>query len=414
MSNVVKKIKTIALVALGLILIVGGYAASVQWWFWKWNTPQLSLPANHLDIADFKSPTRTDKHLAQAAQHKLLDVAKSLQSVSISGAISVEGELIWAGSVGLAAVEPQKEATVNTTYRIGSVSKSITAVILMRMVEEGLIELDTPIHHYLPDYPQSAQGITARHLVSHMAGIRHYSYDFSQFPPVDNFSNVTYLNTQSALVQFKGDSLLFQPGQGFLYSTHGYTLLSAVMEAAAGKRFEELAKEFIFEPVEMTSTQPEHLVVDTHKLAEFYTADNGLYGYTPVQNLSNKVAGGGFVSTPTDLVTFGSTLLNHSLLSLKSFNEMTTVQPMYDNSDNPQYYALGWRHHKTVNILDAEKGVDVIHHGGSSVGSNAFLMLLPEYNISVAILTNGKGKQSRNAIQRLAYQLGGMVITSKK
>ncbi|MCW8998555.1 MAG: beta-lactamase family protein, partial [Kangiellaceae bacterium] len=335
------------------------------------------------------------------------------QSVSISGAMTLDGELVWAGAVGLARVESEQAANVKTQYRVGSVSKPITAVALMRMVEKGMIDLDAPIHNYLPDYPRYSAEMTARQLANHMAGVRHYAFDLTNFPPTDGLSNVHYPDVNAALSQFRDDDLLFVPGQGFSYSTHGYTLLSAVMQAAGGKPFEELIAELVTDPLGLSQTKAEHLLKNTSNLAGFYTSDGGLYGITPEQNLSNKVAGGGLVSTPTDLVRLGAALLNGTMLERTSFDEMVAVQPMFDGSEPPQYYTLGWRHYETSHIVDKDNKVDVIHHGGVASGANSFLMLVPDHNISIAILTNGKGEKSRGEIQMLAYRLVGMVVKER-
>jgi len=331
----------------------------------------------------------------------------------MSGAMTVNGKLVWAGTVGLAKVELEQAANVKTQYRVGSVSKPITAVALMRMVEEGMIELDVPIHNYLPDYPRYSTQMTARQLASHMAGVRHYRYDFLKFPPTDGLSNVLYSDVNEALSQFKDDELLFKPGQGFSYSTHGYTLLSAVMQAAGGKPFEDLVAELVTIPLGLSQTQAEHSLESTTELAGFYTSDGGLYGITPQQNLSNKVAGGGLVSTPTDLVKLGSALMNGKFLEQSTYEEMVAVQPMFDGSKSPQSYTLGWRHYETSHIIDKDNKVDVIHHGGVASGANAFMMMVPDHDISIAILTNGKGEKSRGEIQMLAYKLAGMVVKER-
>ena len=87
-----------------------------------------------------------------------------------------------------------------------------------------------------------------------------------------------------------------------------------------------------------------------------------------------------------------------------------TPQPMIDGSQNPQAYALGWRHHETIHILGEDQPVDIVHHGGTSVGAAAFLMLIPDYNISIAFISNGVGETTRNDLQVLAYSLAGKVI----
>mgnify|MGYP001081245168 CR=1 FL=1 len=407
-------IKMIAKWGAGLLLLVGSYLGAVGYWAWKWDNPTLPLPEQHLKNQDIASVTPSMGQWADEAQQSMLDLAEQLQSVSMSGAMMVDGKLAWAGTVGMASLTSAKAANTNTQYRIGSISKPITAVALMRMVEEGMIDLDVPIHKYLPDYPRYSADITARQLVSHMAGVRHYNYDISKFPPTDGYSNIAYKDANAALIQFKDDDLLFEPGLGFSYSTHGYTLLSAVMQAAGGKRFESLVAELVTQPLGLKQTQAEHLLTNTANLAGFYTSDDGLYGLTPEQNLSNKVAGGGFVSTPTDLVTLGAALLNGSILTPNSFEKMVSVQPMFDGSDNPQSYALGWRHYETSHIIDKDNKVDIIHHGGVAEGSVSFLMMVPEHNISVAITSNGKGAKTRGKIQMLAYQLAGIVVKGRK
>lgn len=393
-----------------IALAIGAYFGAVQYWQWKWNTPNLPLPPNHLMYNESFSESVTDNIWVDIAQNKMRELATQLQSVSMSGAMMIDGKLAWVGAVGLASVEPLKKATTTTQYRIGSVSKSITTVTLMRMAELGILDIDAPISRYLPDYPAHAADVTLRQLATHTGGIRHYDFDITRFPPTDSVSNVAYADAIAALTQFKNDDLLFKSGEGFNYSTHGYTLLSAAMQAAGGKLFEELVDEWVTQPLGLTHTQPEHLLKSTVQLAEFYSSDDGLYGITPEQNLSNKVAGGGYVSTPKDLVTLGAALLSNKLLSPDSFDEMTTVHPMHDGSKNPQYYALGWRHYETSHILGEDNKVDVIHHGGRAFGADTFLLLVPNHNISVSITTNGQGKRSRGEIQILAYKLAGMVI----
>ncbi len=409
--------KTILKWGAGLLALVGSYFVAIEYWVWKWEQPHLPLPLQHLSHQDFSNLTTADQsghnQWGQKAQQSMVDLAEEMQSVSMSGAMTVDGKLVWSGAVGLARVDPEQSANVNTQYRVGSVSKPITAVALMRMVDEGMIDLDAPIHEYLPDYPRYSTDMTSRQLASHMAGVRHYAFDITNFPPTDGLSNVLYSDANAALSQFKEDALLFEPGQGFSYSTHGYTLLSVVMQAAGGKRFEELVEGLVTKPLGLSQTKAEHLLDNTTDLAEFYTSDGGLYGITPEQNLSNKVAGGGLVSTPTDLVRLGAALLNGDLLEQSSFNEMVAVQPMFDGSEPPQSYTLGWRHYETIHIIDKENKVDVIHHGGVSSGANAFLMMVPEYDIAIAILTNGKGDKSRGEIQMLAYRLVGMVVKER-
>ena len=393
-----------------LVAFAGAYILAIEIWVNKWEQPSKPLPANHLVHEQSLIHDQTRAELASAAQQAMRELATDMQSVSMSGALSIGDELIWSGAIGLQNVDRAEPANVDTLYRIGSVSKALTAVTLMRMVEMGLVDLDSPIQNYLPSYPTYDAPMTARQLASHTAGVRHHKFDITRFPPTDGYSNVRYADVNAALSQFQDDALLFMPGQGYSYSTHGYTLLSAVMEAAGGKPFHQLVHELVLRPAGMQATSAEFLDHQQQDLAGFYTSDGGLFGYTPTVDLSNKLAGGGFVSTPTDLVRMGTALLTGDLLSEASFTEMVTEQKLADGGEHPDAYALGWRHHLTRNILGEDNMVDVIHHGGVSTGSDSFLLLVPDYSISIAITTNGHGDRSRGEIQMLAYQIAAAVI----
>ncbi|MDX1402806.1 MAG: serine hydrolase domain-containing protein, partial [Kiloniellales bacterium] len=174
----------------------------------------------------------------------------------------------------------------------------------------------------------------------------------------------------------------------------------------------ELMDELVFEPLGMNATAAESPET-MDRLVEFYNTDGGRFGTTRDVDLSVKWAGGGFVSTPTDLVTLGASLLSDRLISSETREEFFAVQPMFDGSENPQVYALGWRHHETVNILGEDTPVDAVHHGGTSEGGVAFLLLVPDHEISIAFLTNGAGDSTRVEIQRLAYRIAGLAIQAQ-
>jgi len=408
--------------AIGLkrgLKIIGGltgvsvlYVSAVAGYLWAFESAHDPLPAGFLDHYDEYVSPDANLEIASAANDAMTSLASDLQAVSISGAIAMEGQLMWSGAVGLASVENATPASIRSRYRIGSVSKSLTATALARMVELNMIDLDDSVQKYLPDYPLYESPMTVRQLASHTAGVRHYGMDLTLFPPHDSFLDEHFDDVTDATAYFKDDGLQFPPGSDFAYSTYGYTLLSAVMEAAAGIPFLQLMNELLFEPMEMRATGPENGSGEMKDLVSFYHAADGLYGSTRPIDFSIKWAGGGFVSTPTDLVTLGSALLSDSLIEPETRELFFTPQPLFDGSENPQAYALGWRHHKTVHILGKDHPVDVVHHGGTSVGGVAFFLLVPDHNISIAFMSNGVGETTRNDLQVLAYRLAGEIIRS--
>ncbi len=408
--------KKLALGAGALVLSIGVYAGSIELWLWRWENPHDPMPVGVASHKDGRVYDEGYQDLAAIFANEMEKSALDLETVSISGAVAIGGTPIWAGTIGLSDVDARTPAKVTHQYRIGSISKSITAVALMRMVDRGLIDLDADISEYLPDYPTYGAPITARQLAGHQAGVRRYATDFTQFPPTDFYSTKHYFDVNEAVIPFRDDALLFTPGQGFSYSTHGYTLLSAVMQAAANKKYLELVDELVFNPAGMTDAAPDDVTTAMPNLVKFYTAEGGLYGAVPKVDLSNKWAGGGFIATPTDLVKLGVALQNGKLMGPVRWTEMVTSQPMFDGSENPQAYAIGWRHHDTINILGEEAPVEVIHHGGVTAGAAAFLLMVPGKDgapdISIAFASNGRADNTRVELQRLAYRITKVILTA--
>ncbi|MFL5571671.1 MAG: serine hydrolase domain-containing protein, partial [Gemmatimonadaceae bacterium] len=173
---------------------------------------------------------------ASAADRRAIDSARAIMLAGmrrsgIPGAsvtVLRNGREIWSEGLGVADLENNLPVTPLTKFRIGSVSKPITAVAMAALVEEGKLDLDAPIQKYVPAFPVKKYPITARELAGHLAGIRHYSGD-------EFLSNRHYANVTSSLDIFKNDTLLFRPGDKYSYSTYGFVLLSAVVEGAAGE-----------------------------------------------------------------------------------------------------------------------------------------------------------------------------------
>jgi CubicO group peptidase (beta-lactamase class C family) len=142
----------------------------------------------------------------------------------------------------------------------------------------------------------------------------------------------------------------------------------------------------------------------------FYQAESGRYTASYPIDSSNKIAGGGLVSTPSDLVRLGQALLGDVLVSTASNQVLFTPLALADGSMNPQNYALGWRIDTSVRLLGEDRPTRIIHHGGAQAGAAAFLMLLPEHGISVAVMSNSGTGTARAEVQEAAYALARLVI----
>lgn len=325
----------------------------------------------------------TFKSAIEQSEIVLLEL-NGLHTPSVSVAVGYDHQMIWSATSGYADIKNNVKASSETAYRIGSVSKAVTSVALGKALEKGLIHLDDNVIKYLPDYPH--EKVTIRQLASHASGIRNYDLCLC-FPVWEYYSNDHYESVNESLEIFVNDPLLFEPGTDFSYSSYNFNLLSAALEKAYGQTFFEIMKEEVFEPLTMDQTSFDFQEPAVEQVATFYQVEVKEFKKAyPVDN-SNKWAGGGIISTPTDLVKLGNALLAGSIISKQQLEILTTPQKLASGEVNEQNYALGWRKHE-FDLFEDSKKVTIIHHGGVATGSTALLLIIPEYDITLAIMIN--------------------------
>lgn len=358
------------------------YEGKVPMWF----PTDIAAPDHYPLTTTFPLHPQSEAALDLLAQHR-----KKIHAPAISAAVAMDGKIVWAGAVGWENIEKQIPATVDTRFRIGSTSKAVTATLLAKLFEAGKIELDKPISHYYPNLPNPQwKNITPRHLASHSSGLPDY---------LDNYGDPwgmyylfkldkRYRSVSESLEVFDGTGLLFKPGSGFHYASFNTVLQSAVLEAVAGQRFLQAMRSHVFDPLDMKSTGAEYELPHPNSLAEFYWNKDGKYPgfrvWQPV-DLSHRLAGGGFVSTPSDMVKLGAAWLDDEFIAPETRRLFWQPQQLTDGSTNPQNYALGWR---WANYEDEFGSVHNANHGGVSRGSQSWLMAIPHHNVVVAVMIN--------------------------
>ena len=291
--------------------------------------------------------------------------------------MAIDGKIVYSEGFGYADVEERVAAWSDTKFRIGSVSKPLTSAGMMLLVEQGKFDLDAPIQKYVPSFPDKGAKVTPRMLAGHLGGIRHYKEN-------EMDSQKHYDTVVAGLERFENDPLVALPGTKFSYSSYGYNLLSAAIEAAAGERFLDYEQEHVFGPLSLRSTvadQPSQII--EHR-ARFYSRvkDKGLQNAEYVDN-SYKWAGGGFLSTSEDLVRFGSALLQPGFLKRESLDLLFTPQRTKDGTETP--YGMGWF------IGKSKSGKRIYEHSGGSVGGSSELIVYPDAHLVVAFVCNFSG-----------------------
>jgi len=292
-------------------------------------------------------------------------------------AVAVGGKLVWSEAFGYADLAREVPVTAETQFRIGSVSKPLTAAAVALLYEQGKLDLDAPVQRYVPSFPDKGYPITTRQLAGHLAGIRHYRGD--EFLLNRHFDTVL-----EGLAIFQGDSLLFPPGTKFSYSSYGWNVISAVVEGAAGQDFLTYMSRNVLRPLGLTHTAPDRVDSLIPNRTRFYErgADSGFVPAPPVDN-SYKWAGGGFLSTAEDLVKFGSALLEPGFLKPTTLELLFTSQKT--GAGEPTGYGVGWF------VATDGRGHRWVSHGGSSVGGTTAFGVDRDSRIVIAITSNLTG-----------------------
>jgi serine beta-lactamase-like protein LACTB len=314
----------------------------------------------------------------------------------------VNDRVVWATAIGYSHLAGATPATLQTRYRIGSVSKSVTSVLLARLVDGGTVSLDDRVGAHFPDVPGSAA--TLEQLASHMGGVRHYTFTSAGALLREQFGRKHYADAASALPMFIDDPLEFAPGTAFAYSTHGYTLLAAMLERAGGSDFLSLLRASVTDLLGLASIGPDDVTDVRATRAQPYREIAGRFFRPTDADPSYKWAGGGLLATPSDLALLAASLMEGGLVSAEMRDALWTVRRLPDGAPNPQRYGLGWRIDEVVSE-DAAAPIRVVHHGGTSPGGSAFLILVPSSRVAVAVVTNRSVENTaplRDGARRLA------------
>ena len=314
-------------------------------------------------------------------------IAETMAKQNIPGlsiAVAVDGKIIWSEGFGFADLENQLRVTPLTRFRIASISKPLTAAAMARLYEQGKLDLDAPVQKYVPNFPSKGVEITARQLVGHLSGIRHYRRDKDE--DKDDFFNRKryYKSVTEGLKVFENDPLDFPPGTKFGYSSYGYTLLSAIIESADGEDFLTVMQKEVFEPLKMRNSSADDNRKVIPNRTGFYSldADKKVIN-APYIDSSESWAGGGFLSNSEDLVRFGSAHLQKGFLKEETLKVMFTSQKTSDGKETGT--GLGWRINKD------KEGRIYYFHPGENVGGRSYLLMYPEKKVVVAMLHNLTG-----------------------
>lgn len=323
---------------------------------------------------------------------------------------------VYARGFGYADVATREQVTSKSMFRIASLSKPITAWAILRLVDQGKVDLDAPVFQMLPipdemaesqEFDQRHNGVTVRHLLQHRGGWdRDKSFDpmFRSVAIARELSVPAPAQASDVIRWMSGQKLDFDPGDRYAYSNYGYCLLGRVIEKATGKSYEAAVRELVLEPLQMNATRLGRSRVAERLVGEVTYYDPGLGPSVFAEDLEQTVpmayggwcleamdAHGGWVSSVEDLARFAAGMSDEasSLLRLETRRQM--FQRPEDNQGNggnddhgrpdDYFYSLGWMNRPTSD--------GAYHwHTGSLDGTSAIIILTPQDRAYVALLNS--------------------------
>lgn len=309
-------------------------------------------------------------------------ISKFMSTTHVPGlsiAVIENGELEWATGFGVADLENNVPANEKTLFRLGSISKSLTAAGAMELWQEGKLELDAPVQKYCPAFPQKSEPITTRLVMGHLAGIRHYKSNSQDDPEIGNTKHFDD-PIQGGLDFFKNDPLVSEPGKQFHYSTQGYTLVGCVMEGASGEKYVDYMRAKVFRPAGMDQTQvDDRFAIIPYRTRFYQKSKSGAVENADFLDSSYKIPGGGWISSAEDMAHFEMAIMENKLLKPATRDLMWT--PLRPAEGKPNGYALGWG-------TSSENGVRYVGHDGGQQGTSTSFLLAPEQRTGVVVLAN--------------------------
>ncbi|MDM5277909.1 serine hydrolase domain-containing protein [Paenibacillus silvae] len=339
-----------------------------------------SATSNNSDLT--YEPTK--KIVAEKA--KILTETYGITSVQY--ALMDQGEIVVSGQTGKNDLQGQVPLTSDTIYGIGSTSKMFLTASVMKLVDEGKVNLDLPVTTYIPEFKMKDdryKQITPRMLLNHSAGLLGTSsHNATLYGDNDTFAHDTFLE------QLTTQNLKAEPGAYSVYTNDGFTLGEILVERVSDMSFTAFIHKHFTEPLNMEHTKTPQDVVNPADMAGIYSP---LYeGQLPQENY-NIIASGGIYSTAQDLVKFSQIFTGEvkGILSSKSVQAMEQKEykkGMWpEDSDASISYGLGW---DSVDLYPfSEYGIKAVTKGGDTVSYHSSLVVLPEYNLAAAVTSSG-------------------------
>jgi len=302
--------------------------------------------------------------------------------------VAVHGKIIFCKGYGLANKDIGEPNTAQTRFYIGSITKQFTAAAIMKLQEDGLLNINDPISKYLPEYPRpNGDKIKIKQLLSHTSGIPNYTDD-----PIMALKRTMRIPPEELMESFQYRALDFEPGTKFKYSNSNYIILGAIIERVSGQSYEAYLHHNILKPAGMNNTGYARREAGIPDRADGYTieGEGTTVDAVPVDH-SILHSAGALYSTVGDIQLWDEALYHGTVLSKKSVEEM--MSPHKDN------YGYGW-------LLEKRFGKEHVYHGGFLDGFNSIYSRWPGDHVCIVIFSN----EDEAPVKKMADGLAAIIF----
>jgi len=340
-------------------------------YLWKLRLPVVFCVMASLALA--QAPAALDPATFQKKVDELLSAHVKANDFSGTILVASQGKPIVAKGYGFANIEWQIPNTPNTKFRIGSITKQFTSMLIMQLREQGKVKLEDSVCVYVMPCPETWKPVTIHHLLTHTSGIPTYTGIASW-----RESNMVPKTIDQMVAIFRDLPLQWIPGEKYEYNNSGYFLLGIVVEKASGKKYERALEDMILKPLGLTDTGYDWTKTIIPRRAAGYSGRGEQLSNTAPLDMQQPYSAGSLYSTVEDLLKWDQALYTEKLLPAAAKQLMWT--PFKDN------YAYGWIIGQPApGLFGGHKRI--VHSGGIN-GFSSVIVRLPEPNVTTIVLAN--------------------------
>ena len=329
-------------------------------------------------VADFlvsKGAPSPEPFDAAAVVPELLEEIAPDDAPGIAVLVVRDGKVLFSKGFGIADLSHNVPITTTTKFRIGSVTKQFTAAAILKLQEEGRLNVSDKLSKFIPDYPRGDE-VTVHHLLTHTSGIK----SFTSKP--DFMATATSPATVDQMItSFKNDPFDFNPGEKFSYNNSGYFLLGHIIEKASGKSYGDYLRDTFFEPLGMHDTGVHSSTAVLEHEATGYNYQGGKTAKALDWDMSRAGAAGNLYSTVEDLMRWNEGIFGGKVLSEESLKAAFTPVKLSSGEEPMMSYGYGW-------MMGERRGLKTISHGGGLDGWLSMLTRFVDEDLTIVVFHN--------------------------